>query len=309
MAKEVEINGYSLSRAWFDFSFENQGKVTGNHGCMFMWFLELNNRMGWVKEFGAPREQTMVAVGISSYNTYKKVFNDLVEWGFVKVVKESKNQWTANIIALSNFNNTQYKALDKALIQASECPIKICESNIEGTDTSTIQGTDTGTVAINKPVNNETSKPINNIPLTAVINDFKNDWEQYDPEDFETPKKDLLNDKVFISDLIEAYSSHGINEHDLIRLINIFFTQIKIKREPKTNLKGYRSYCTNWLKIELDKLISKTLKFSNQITDVESAPLHQGLEKEKVGKWLWNNNGWRDTTLFTKEQKKKHGLA
>ncbi len=173
MSKE-HISGYALTRAWFDFAFENQGKVTGNHGCMLMWFIEQNNRLGWVKEFGAPRDQTMAAVGISSYNTYKKVFNDLVEWGFVKIVKESKNQYTANIIALSNFDNAQYKALDNALYRQSD---------------KHVNGTGTGTVAIIKPINKETSKPLNQkqnagtaetVPVEDEEYSFEKFWDDYD---------------------------------------------------------------------------------------------------------------------------------
>src|SRR5690606_15075614 len=108
-------NGYDLTRSWFDFAFENQGLVTGNHGCLYLWLVELNNRMGWVKNFASPASQTMAAVGINSYNTYKKILNDLVEWGFVTIVKPSRNQYTANIIALSKIDKANSKALDKAL--------------------------------------------------------------------------------------------------------------------------------------------------------------------------------------------------
>jgi hypothetical protein len=155
MAKinESKPSGYALSRAWFDFAFENQGMVSGNHGCMFLWFLEKNNRMGWVKHFGAPRDETMAAVGITSYNTYRKIFSDLVEWGFIKVIKESKNQYTAHIIALSKNDQPSIQALDSALIQAT---IQHEYSHCSDTDT----GTNTDTVAINK------QETLNNKPET-----------------------------------------------------------------------------------------------------------------------------------------------
>lgn len=141
------INGYDLTRDWFDFAFENQGKVTGNHGCLYLWLVELNNRMGWAKTFASPASQTMAAVGISSYNTYKKILDDLVEWGFVIMVKPSKNQYTANVIALSKNDKALYKALDKAMIK-----------HYTKHNSSTIQSTD----SINKQVNKETSKQVNN---------------------------------------------------------------------------------------------------------------------------------------------------
>lgn len=110
------MSGYDLHRQWFDFAFENSDIVSGNHSGVYLWAVELNNRLGWVKKFSFPASQAMAANGIKSYNTYKKVYNDLVEWGFFDVVQESKNQWTACIIALSKIDKAPDKALDKAVI-------------------------------------------------------------------------------------------------------------------------------------------------------------------------------------------------
>lgn len=109
------LTGYSLSRAWFDFAFENQGKVNSNHTAMYMWFIELKNRMGWAEQFYAPASQTMSAIGIKSYNTYIKTFNDLVSFKFIKLVKKSENQYQACVIALSNFDKSLDKSLDKSV--------------------------------------------------------------------------------------------------------------------------------------------------------------------------------------------------
>lgn len=141
-----KLSGYDLMRKWFDFAFENQEKVCPTHTAMFSWFVELNNRMGWAEKFGSPASQTMAAIGLKSYNTYKKIFDELVSFGFVKVVSESKNQWSSCIIALSNFNKTLDKALDKALTKHTT---KQSERTIQRTS------------SINKPLNKETKKPLN----------------------------------------------------------------------------------------------------------------------------------------------------
>lgn len=57
------------------------------------------------------------AIGIRSYNTYIKTLNDLVEFGFIKLIEKSKNQYSSNIIALSNYTKALDKALDKAFIK------------------------------------------------------------------------------------------------------------------------------------------------------------------------------------------------
>ncbi|MHA7829458.1 MAG: hypothetical protein ACX93O_00060 [Flagellimonas sp.] len=76
--------------------------------------------MGWKKKFGLPSAMTMEVIGIKSYNTYKKTFEDLVEWGFFEVVERSKNQYTANIIALSKIDKAPDKANAKHLIKQDQ---------------------------------------------------------------------------------------------------------------------------------------------------------------------------------------------
>lgn len=56
----------------------------------------------------------MEVLGIKNYRTYKKYFDDLVKWKFIRVVQESKNQYTANVIALVKNTQANTKALDKA---------------------------------------------------------------------------------------------------------------------------------------------------------------------------------------------------
>jgi len=57
------------------------------------------------------------AIGIRSYNTYIKALNDLIDFGFIVMVEQSKNQYSSNIVALSKYNKPLNKALDKALIK------------------------------------------------------------------------------------------------------------------------------------------------------------------------------------------------
>lgn len=126
-----EINGYDLSRAWFDFCFENPEKVTSNHTAIYFFAIEHCNRLGWKKKFGLPTSMVMEAVGIKSYNTYIKCFRDLVSWSFIKLIKKSQNQYSSNIIALSNFDKSLDKSLDKALIKHST---KQSESTVQSID-------------------------------------------------------------------------------------------------------------------------------------------------------------------------------
>ena len=114
-----ELNGYDLSRAWFDFCYENPEKIKPNHTALYFFIIEHCNRLGWKEKFGLPTTMAKEAIGIKSYNTYINTLRDLVEWKFVKMIQISKNQYSSNIVALSSNVKALGKALDKALIKHS----------------------------------------------------------------------------------------------------------------------------------------------------------------------------------------------
>lgn len=144
------MNSYELSRNWFDWCFENPEKVTPNHTALYFFCVEHCNRLGWKQKFGLPTTMAKEAIGIRSYNTYIKTLNDLVAFGFINLIEKSKNQYSSNIVALSNFNKALDKALDKALIKHTT---KQCESTSESID------------SIDKQINNITIETRNNILL------------------------------------------------------------------------------------------------------------------------------------------------
>jgi len=118
------MNSYELSRSWFDFCFENPEKITPTHTAFYFFCIEHCNRLGWKEKFGLPMEMTKEALGIKNYRTYSKVFNDVVDFGFIKVVERSKNQYSATIISIAKNTKAHAKAdtkaLDKAMIKHSQ---------------------------------------------------------------------------------------------------------------------------------------------------------------------------------------------
>jgi len=76
--------------------------------------------MGQKDKFGLPMEMTKDAIGIKNYKTYAKAFKDLVDWNFVKVLQKSKNQYSANVIALVKNTKANTKALSKASLKHSQ---------------------------------------------------------------------------------------------------------------------------------------------------------------------------------------------
>jgi hypothetical protein len=148
------MNGYELSRNFVDFSFENPSKIKPNHYALYFFSVEHCNRLGWKKEFGLPTTMTMEAIGIKSYASYIKTFNELVDLGFFILVERSKNQYSSNIIELSKNVKALDKALDKAFVKHAS---KQQESTHESID------------SINKPI---TIEPINKDTKVSTSIDF-----------------------------------------------------------------------------------------------------------------------------------------
>ena len=148
------MNGYNLSRDWYSFKFENIGKVKAIHSDMYFYIIDLWNRLGQKENIGLPTSVTMECLGIGSYNTYKKTLQDLIDFGFIKLIQESKNQYSSKIIAISKTDKATDKALDKATIKA--------------TDKALDKATDT----IDKQMNKGTKEQINNI---TISNDYENE--------------------------------------------------------------------------------------------------------------------------------------
>ena len=86
------MNGYNLSRNFWDFSFENPDKIKPNHIAVYFFAIEQCNRLGWKKKFSLPSSMVMEATSIRSYNSYIKVLNDLIDYGFIELIEKSKMQ-------------------------------------------------------------------------------------------------------------------------------------------------------------------------------------------------------------------------
>lgn len=152
-----KTTAYELSRNWFDWSFENPDLISPNHTALYFFIIEHCNRLGWKEKFGLPTLMAKDAIGIKSYNTYIKTLNDLVNWGFIKLLEKSKNQYSANIVALSKNNKATNKALDKAMMKHV---------------TKQLQSTGESIDSIDKPITNNN---ITNNHL-SLFNEFRKNY-------------------------------------------------------------------------------------------------------------------------------------
>lgn len=230
---------FKLSRTWFDFCFENPEKIKPNHSALYFFCIEHCNRLGWKKNFGLPTTMAKEAIGISSYNTYINTLNDLVNWGFISMVQKSKNQYSSNIIALSNFNKALDKALDKALIKhATKHDIKQSES---------ISSIDIQETNIPETIN----KKQKCFDFSFIEIDYKDtfeNWIEY--------KKEKKQEYKTQKSLLAAYQNLKIlSEYDPTKAKQIVFNSIannwaglfKIKPETKNNTEDGKQYIINRL--------------------------------------------------------------
>jgi len=178
------MNGYDLSKQWFDFRFED-GRVRSIHTELFFYIVNLWNRVGQKSEFGLPTQDTMISLKIGSYNTYKKALADLVEFGFVTIVKASLNQHSSKVISLNKIDTSKYKAYRRFLKNSIDNYDYAVSKTDEATDranelaemknvlekTSAIsisdEASDEATDTIIEPKNYITNS-ISNIPETSV---------------------------------------------------------------------------------------------------------------------------------------------
>jgi DNA-binding transcriptional regulator YhcF (GntR family) len=224
------MNSYELYRSFFDWCFENPQKVTPSHVAIYCFSVEHCNRLGWKRNFGLPTTMVMEAVGMKSYNTYSKAFNDLVEFGFITLVEKSKNQYSANIIALSKFNKALDKALDKALIKHNAKQVQSTQQSID---------------SINKQLNNKQLNKYTIIQLEGIdFSSFDNseilnvwlEWLNFKWEQFSQEYKNPKSNQKAVNNLFKL--SNGKTE--IARMIvdqsisNLYKGLFKLKQEFKS---------------------------------------------------------------------------
>jgi len=170
-----ELNSYELSRDFFNWSYENPELISPTHVALYFFIIEHYNRMGKKGKFGLPTTMAKEAIGIKNYKTYSNTLNDLISWGFIKLIERSKNQYSSNIVAM--VKNT--KAHTKALTKAS---LKHIPKQVQSI------------VSITKPNNLITYEPIKETESVSPPEkfDFKNEFLKMNVED------QILNDWLIV---------------------------------------------------------------------------------------------------------------
>ena len=224
------MTSYELSRNYFDWCFENPEKISPNHTAIYFFAIEHCNRLGWRDKFGFPTQMAMDAIGIKKNQTYTRYLNELVDFGFIKMVQKSTNQYSANIISLISAKPKNGKALDKAIVRHG---VKQTESMWQSNST------------IDKPItnNNITSKPtieefisyaLENKPKAnkqELIVKYKS-WENNDWSITRKDKKEPI--KIWKTTLLNTLKY--INEEEIPNPYNLSPAQLESNRIAKLQL-------------------------------------------------------------------------
>lgn len=217
-------NGYQLSRSWFDFCFENPEIISPNHTAIYFFAIEHCNRLGWKEKFGFPTQMTMDAIGIKKHQTYIKYFNDLVDWGFLKLVQKSTNQYSANIISLKSAKPKSGKALDKAFItHAAKQTEPIGQST--GQSNSSIYKQQTINHLTKEQIEQQTSVVAD--ATVCVWPSFEDFWNRYDKKKGK-PKSLALWKKI----------SQGAREKIMQHLDEYCKVEKRYRKDPERYLKN-----------------------------------------------------------------------
>jgi hypothetical protein len=165
------MNGYLLSRQWFDFAFENPEKVTPMQGCLYMWLIEINNRKGFSEKFNFNTDDACAACGCNNRKTVWKALNELVEFGFVSIIFKSDNRHKPTVISIINNRILSNGCLDKSLTYLSD----------NWTGKETVDGLVDGSVSgsVDTLVSGHSYKQINKETKKHILASFDTFWEMY----------------------------------------------------------------------------------------------------------------------------------
>ena len=212
------MNAYDLSREFWNWSFDNPEKVSVNHSAIYFFAIEHCNRLGWKEKFGFPSQMTMDAVGIKKHSTYIRYFNDLVEFGFFKLIQKSKNQYSSNIISLTNAMPKKDEALDKAFVKHGA---KQTESMGLGMGQSKR--------SIDKQINKETIEPINNEQTNNARASFESENLLIKEISKKFSLREMSPDFKKVAALVRYFGKIGQAEVDYLAEQHLYYHKYKDK--------------------------------------------------------------------------------
>lgn len=127
---------FKLISRYIEFCEKNPESVNNSASALYLYLLNLNNKLGWPEKFGLPRDHVMLILGTSSHKTYSKAIDHLVQNGFIRQLSKSQNQYQSNVFALVKNTTARQKQVPEQvqkLDSSGSCiniPINTINNNI-----------------------------------------------------------------------------------------------------------------------------------------------------------------------------------
>ena len=96
------MNGYSAANAWAKFVRANGRKVKSVHVALMSACFQIANEEKWVSEFPLPTKDAMELSCIRDKETFYKTLKDIVSFGAITILEESRNIYTARWVTFEN---------------------------------------------------------------------------------------------------------------------------------------------------------------------------------------------------------------
>lgn len=134
----MDINGYELTKFFYNELETNevlQSKCKPTHVSLFMWIVELQNRIGWkLNTIGLPTHNSMTFSCIGNDTTYRNCIRDLVSWGLIIEVTKSKNQHQSRKVSIKTDKLKSYlgqKVKERTEKKKASAPVDLSEALTE----------------------------------------------------------------------------------------------------------------------------------------------------------------------------------
>jgi len=129
-------SGYYLTRQWFDFCRSTEQNIKPIHTAIYMYTIHLCNSLKWKPVFQLPTSETMKILGISNYTTYRVALEEVISFGFIKMIEKSSNHYTANRICLvQNRSSTVLSTVSTTVLSTVSKVKQLKHKNVESAET------------------------------------------------------------------------------------------------------------------------------------------------------------------------------
>jgi hypothetical protein len=204
-----KINGYTLSRNYFEWAFNNPDRSDPVICALYFFIIDEFNRSKWKDKIYLYRGRCMDAIGCKSPKTYRRAYLSLIEAGFIKIITKSPNQYRANEISLGNPNYLEkYRSEVEETPEETDTPdfaeVKNTQANINGGVNFTQENETGENAGVNGEVKNTQANDFagvkNATPNTPILNNKNINTKNNKIEGEKspsTPSDDLSDFEVF----------------------------------------------------------------------------------------------------------------